>query len=52
MIAFARHEQIDLFARFPEVVLVDGTHGTNREKYVMDHLYPLLLIGTCYISSS
>lgn len=32
IIAFARKDQIELFRTFPEVVCVDGTHGTNREK--------------------
>lgn len=29
-ICFARSEQIDWFRRFPDVVNVDATHGTNR----------------------
>lgn len=29
-VCFARHQQIALFRRFPDVVNVDATHGTNK----------------------
>ena len=34
-LAFARNEQIAIFSKFPEVICIDGTHSTNRDKYVL-----------------
>ena len=31
-LCFARHEQQEIFHRYPHVVNVDATHGTNNQK--------------------
>ena len=32
-ISFCRREQVELFARYPEVVCMDATYNVNRSRY-------------------
>ncbi|CAH8842389.1 unnamed protein product [Trichobilharzia szidati] len=37
-VCFSTYEQIELYKRFPEVVRIDCTHNTNKEKYSLFQL--------------
>ena len=46
-IAFCSHEQVQTFAKFPEVVCMDGTYQTNREEYGLNNCIISGTLFTC-----
>lgn len=50
LIVFSLEEHTVLFNQFPEVIFIDATHGTNRDKYVILYSRHSFAVGSCCIS--